>query len=308
MFRPVARLAVVAAVVVTSGAMSSVSAMASTVSAQANKGTVDLSVGTADAGETSVYTVHFRGPISDHGWSHTGTLTAVGSTWSWAGSMSNIPILSVSSDDGTVSGTCGTVSQAASVDEALIGDGPALDLDFGCVLSRSGSTPWEITLQSAVTQLTAGAPWTGSYVEGDTATTQVNTRSLTYGEVQLGDSSGEGYPQYGPLRFSGQIDIGGNLYRGDLVSGVSDPVASNDIPPLAVSGSSNGVTVSGTCAGTYDETSAQADVSSYEFSCTLAAGNAAPVTVSLNAVFTTGTGACSYRDCWGDSEGYFTSG
>lgn len=277
---------------------------------QTSNGTVDLSVGSADAGDTTVYTVHFRGPITDHGWSYNGTLTATGSTSRWTGSLDNLPFMSISSADGSISGTCAAASNAAEDESLVTSPSTALDMDFGCVLSRNGGTPWAITLHSVLTQGISGGPtWTGNYVEDDTATPQVNAPgSLTYGEVQMGDGSSDGYPEYGPLRFSGQIDIGGTLYRGDLVSGISDPIASSDVPPLAVSGSSNGLDVSGTCSGVHDESLAQADVDSYEFSCSLAVGAAGPVTVSLRSVFVTSTGACAFRDCWGDSEGYFVSG
>lgn len=284
-------------------------ASASLLPVQTSKGTVDLTVGSADNGTTSVYTVHFRGPITDHGWTHTGTLTAIGYSWPWTASMANMPILDASTGDGKVTGTCAGISQAAAVDETVSGDGPVLDVTFGCVLSRNGSTPWEVSLQSVISQAQSVGPWTGIYVEDDTATPQVNQGSLTYGDVQFGYESADGAQRLGPLRFSGQIDIGGALYRGDLASGLSDWVTSDDLPPVAVSGSSNGMTVSGTCSGIYDETSAQAGLPSYEFDCSLAVGPAAPVAVSLKSVFDGGTGgACSYRDCWGDEAGYFTAG
>ena len=277
---------------------------AASASGQFSQGSVQLTVGSADAGESSVYTVTFDGPISDHGWTHTGTLTAVGSTWSWTASMTTTPILSVSSDDGTVTGTCAGSSNSVDVLPTA-----ALDMTFGCVLSRSNSTPWQVTLRSTLQQDVNGAPtWSGDYAESDVATPSVNVDgALSYGDVQFGDVTGDGVLQYGPLRLSGQITIGGTQYRGDLVSGVSDPVTDGTVPPLAVSGSANGVDVSGTCTGAYDDVLAQAGVSSYEFTCTLAVGSAAPVQVPLKTVFVGGTGACSYRDCWGDSWGYFTA-
>lgn len=302
-WRRVAHLAVVFAVVTAAGGgLFAASASAVSTSGQLSKGMVDLSRVTGDDGESSVYTVHFRGPISDHGWAYNGQLTAVGATWSWTASLSSTPILSVTPDDGTVTGTC-----AGASDTADLVTTSAFDMTFGCVLSRSGSTPWQITLRAALSQdATDPALWTGDYVESET-TSQVNVPGdLTYGEAQLGNRSSVGYPSYGPLRLSGQISIGGTLYRGDLVSGTSDFIASNDIPPLSISGSGNGVTVSGTCSGTYDETLAQAGLSSYDFSCSLAVGGAPPAAVSFKTVFTSGTGTCSYRDCWGDSAGYFT--
>jgi hypothetical protein len=301
---------VVITAIAVSGAAWPASATASLLPVQTSKGTVNLTIGSTDSGDTTVYTVQFTGPITDHGWSHTGTLTAIGSTWRWTASMANLPFLSVSTGDGKISGTCAGASQAASVDETVAGDGPLLDVDFGCVLSRLGGTPWEITLHTLIKQgLAGGSTWTGTYVEDDVASPGADpSGSATFGQVQLGTYTSEGTPQYGPLRFSGQIDIGGTLYRGDLVSGVSDYVRSIDIPPLAVSGSSNGLDVSGTCSGLYDETVAQADVQSYEFTCSLAVGQAAPVTVSLKSVFDRGVGACAFRDCWGDSEGYYVGG
>lgn len=273
--------------------------------AQGSQGSVDLTV-TSDAdGVSSDYTVNFRGRITDHGWAHSGTLTGTGSTWLWTASMDSTPILSMSSEDGTVSGKC--VGSSETADDVTSG---ALPMTFGCVLSHAGGTPWQITLQSVLTQDTsAAATWTGSYLENDVATPQASLDgALSYGDVQIGNASSFGELQYGPLRFSGQIDIGGVLYTGDLVSGMSGYVASNDVPPLAVSGSSNGMDVTGTCSGAYDGTLGQAGVASYEFTCSLAVGTAAPVTVPLKTVLLTGTGGCSYRDCWGDSAGYFVAG
>jgi hypothetical protein len=302
-WRRVANLFVVVAIATASGG--TYAAAAATASVQVSQGAVDLTRSSGDNGESTVYTVNFHGWVTDHGWSHTGTLTGVGSTWAWAAGMGSTPILSMSSDDNTISGRCAGSSD--TIDEVATG---ALHMDFGCVLSRNGGTPWQITLESALIQdLNDAAIWTGRYDENDVATPQANLRgTLSYGGVQLGDASGLGYFQWGPLRFSGQINIGGTLYRGDLVSGMSDPTASNDVPPLAVSGSSNGLDVTGTCSGAFDQTVGQVADGFYEFTCNLAVGSAAPATVSLKTALVSGTGACSYRDCWGDHAGHFTAG
>src|SRR5436309_1569595 len=96
LWRRVANLCVIVAVVTVSGG--TYPAVASTVAAQASKGAVAVTV--SSDSYTSNYTVHFRGPITDHGWSYSGTLTGVGSTWAYAASMNNTPILSMTSDDG----------------------------------------------------------------------------------------------------------------------------------------------------------------------------------------------------------------
>ena len=302
--RLVATTSVVLVVVTGSGSAFASIGVGSSGSVSASKGTVDLTTSTADDGESRVYTVHFRGPVTDHGWSYSGTLTGTGSTFAWSASMDSTPVLSVTSDDGTVAGRC--VGGSGTADEVTAS---ALHMKFGCVLSRNGSTPWQIALDSVLTQDTnAGSTWTGSYLEKDTGLPRVTAgQSVSQGEVQLGDETGDGYLTYGPLRLSGQIDIGGILYSGDLVSGTSEPVQSSDIPPLAMSGSSNGMTVTGTCSGTYDsQVVGQTGVaSSYELDCSLAVGSAAPAAVTLKTVFVTGTGGCSYRDCWGDSSGYY---
>jgi len=319
-WRRVAHLFFIVAVVTVLGG--TYPAAASTASAQASKGSVDLTISTGCC--WSDYTVHFRGPISDHGWSYSGTLTGVGTTSVWTATMDETPILSMTSDDGTVSGNCagntvGTDEVAQAADIANVTEAPAvteiggevstaaIEMDFGCVLSRNGGTPWQISLHSTITQDTsAGATWTGSYAETDVATPQVNVKgALTYGDVQLGWFSPSGALQYGPLRFSGQIAIGATLYRGDLVSDLNNPVTAlpgGYVPPLAVSGSSNGVNVSGTCNAVYNAAAL------YDLVCTLAVDSAAPVTVSLQPTYVTSIRGQSYRDGWGDDAGYFVSG
>ena len=275
--------------------------------AAAQAGTVGLTLTTDSATLTRNAAVTFRGQVVGHGWTYVGTLAGTGKTWSYNSSLANLPILSMTSGDGTVAGTC--VGSSETADQTT---NAVIDMSFGCVLSRNGGTPWEVVLDSALQQLNASGyddgTWSGTYGQATAPTPLVNAgHTPTYGQIQLGDAESGGAIQYGPLRFSGQIAIGASLFRGDLVSGTSAWVQSSDIPPVAVSGSSDGQTVSGTCSGTPDDVLGQGS-SGDLFTCSLSVGSAAPVTVLLNSVYTGRFGGCSYRDCWGDSAGLFTAG
>lgn len=257
---------------------------------------VDSSTGNANTSVT------FAGDISGHGWRYTGTLTGSGETWAYDGWIGVIPTLSMTSADGSISGRCGAGSETAGEIPSVL-----VDLTFGCVLARNGGIPWEVHLVSEVKQRSVGDPWSGHYVQAEPAASQVELPGgQTYGEVQLGDQSSPGVFEDGPLRFSGQIQIGPQLYRGDLVSNISGPITEGGVPPLTVTGSSNGLEVTGTCSGDLSYPLDEV-VSAYDFTCSLSIGSDAPVVVSLVAVFTNSAGGCSFRDCWGDQAGYFTT-
>lgn len=271
----------------------------------ASAGTVTLVRGVDPATTDANFTVNFQGRISDHGWSYVGTLSGTGTTWGYSGGVTQPPYLSMTSADGSVSGWCAGDSETGG----LVAAG-TLDIEFRCVLSRDGGTPWETALDATTQQVasaTSQSSWSGRYVGASVTAPEVaadGSPSSTYGEVQLGSQENGDAIAYGPLRFSGQIAIGSTLYRGDLVSATSAFVASSVIPPLPVSGTSNGVTVTGTCTGTPNETASNV-APTYSFTCSLAAGTAPAVTVTLIGVFPVSANACSFRDCWSDEAGWF---
>ena len=266
------------------------------------RGTVTLTQSVDPSTGNANTSVTFVGDLSGHGWRYAGTLTGSGQTFGYDGWIGVIPTLSMTSADGSISGRCGASSETA-------GDVPSVlvDLTFGCVLARNGGIPWEVHLVSEVKQRSVADPWSGHYVQAEPAVSQVGLAAgQTYGEVQLGNQSYPGVFEYGPLRLSGQIQIGAQLFRGDLVSDISGPITEGGVPPLTVTGSSDGLKVTGTCGG---DVSYPLDevASAYDFTCSLSIGSDAPVAVRLVAVFTNSTGGCSFRDCWGDQAGYFTT-
>lgn len=280
--------------------------------ATANAGTVTLTRSLNLTTQNADFALTFQGRVTDHGWSYVGTLTGTGSTWGYGGEVSQPPYLAMTSGDGSVSGWCSGGSETGVLGADTLNMATP-DMEFQCVLARNGGTPWAIKLDAVAQQPAAiyQDTWSGRYVEADVTTQEAGADgNPTYGQVQLGSQTSDGAGiSYGPLRFSGQIALGSFIYQGDLVSGTSAYVQSSDIPPLSVSGTSRGVTVTGTCTGSPDPTISNVTPSYdfYDFSCSLAAGTAPTVTVALRGVFDTSAGACSFRDCWGDEEGWFTA-
>jgi hypothetical protein len=108
------------------------------------------------------------------------------------------------------------------------------------------------------------------------------------------------------LRLSGQIMIGSTRYRGDLVSDTGPYGFGVSIPDMTVSGSANGLTLSGDCSGVVDSVLSQVKWT-LDFTCQLSVNTATPVTVQLQTTYTGGGGRCNGRQCWSDYAGYFTN-
>lgn len=312
--RLVAAAIVVATVVTGSAALGAGPVSVSPSSVQVSKGSVTITRTSVSNGQELDYSVAFVGPLKVHGWSHNGRLSGT-STASYSEAFSGeIPNFSVASGDGRVTGQCGGAPNNP-VDDTT-GEGVS-DLAnrhgfvFDCVLADGGSTPWQVRIDALTQAKTSGAATTtfsGTYAVTDVETSLVGLDAdVTYGDAQLTEytDSGGGV-QWGPLRLSGQVVVGAARYRGDLVSAVGPYGYGPTIPDMTVSGSANGSTVSGDCAGVFDDVLSQA-VWTMDFTCNLSVNGGAPATVQLRTTFPTGGGRCVDRQCWTDYAGYFTN-
>ncbi|MDQ1696091.1 MAG: hypothetical protein QOJ03_1444, partial [Frankiaceae bacterium] len=254
-----------AAVAVCAGAAASNAAPVSVhpKSIQVSRGDVTITrTSVSDAQEVD-YTVSFVGPLKVHGWSHTGALTGTSSAVIWETFTDNIPNFDVATADRVVTGQCAGGPDNPVDDTTTVDLSDARDLlnrhgySFDCVLSHDGGTPWQVIIK-AQTQQSELSPdstrFSGTYSVTDAETSVVGLdENVTYGDAQLTEYTDDGGGvQWGPLRLSGQIMIGTTRYRGDLVTDTGPYVFGGSIPDMTVSGSANGLTVSGDCSGVID--------------------------------------------------------
>ena len=281
---------------------------------QVSNGTVTI-VRTIVSDQQYDYSVAFDGPLNVHGWSHTGRLAGTSQAFLWEVFDQTIPNFDVSTDDGRVTGQCGGGMGNTVDDTTGLGLGVTPNsYGFDCVLSLDGGTPWQINIDTS-TQETDGpstVTFSGTYnvVDTETASLVGLDEDVTYGDAQLTEYTDDGGGvQWGPLRLSGQLMIGSTRYEGDLVSDIGPYVYSSPMPPMNMSGSANGMTVSGSCANTPNGpvSSVIGQVEwTFDFNCQLAVNGGAPNTVHVRTVFNGGGGRCSGRQCWSDYKGYVT--
>lgn len=332
--RRVVMLGLTGLVLATSGAV--VQAAPISVSPQAvnvNEGTVTI-VRVADDDINFDYTVTFEGSIADHGWTFSGTMGGSSHQTDRLGVFPwFVPIFTVTSSDGSLSGTCGghQGDELEPVSEQLVDGVPAtpiLQERFDCELSRNGSTPWWIRIDSTLpNSSTVGnqTTFSGLYRALDVEPSLVEgDKTGTHGSYQLVQPSyfNVDTQMFGPLRLFGQIVIGSQIYRGELVTTEVLPDDTSDccvnMPPLNIEGTGEGGYVTGTCAGVPDIgtnkwTGVVEYIPGWTFTCHLALNSAAPVEVTLRALETDSDSRGEMKDYYEgdgftDTAGTFTAG
>lgn len=311
--RLIPAIAVATVVVSTSAAMGGAPVSVNPSARQVSTGSVTI-VRTIISDQEFDYSVAFDGPLNVHGWSHTGRLSGTSGAYLWEAFDQTIPNFDVSTDDGRVTGQCGGALRNTLDDATTLGTGlTPSHYEFDCVLSQDGGTPWQITIRTDTQESDTPSTVTfaGTYKVVDTASSYVGIdEDVTYGDAQLTEYTDDGGGvQWGPLRFSGQLMIGSTRYEGDLVSDVGPYVYAMPMPPMNMTGSANGLTVSGSCANTPDgpvTTVIGHAEWAFDFNCQLSINGGSPNTVLWRTTFTGGGGRCSGRQCWSDYKGYVT--
>jgi hypothetical protein len=269
------------------------------------------------------YDITLTGSFAVHDWTYSGRLRGESQSATFNASLGEIEPFTLDSDDGTVHGDCGgsrTEDEVTAVNPTATNAG---DFTFDCVFTRNGGTPWQIVLRAqtvlsgaSTSNLIVTESYTGVFdaSEVDSAFTDDGTQQ-TYGDVQFAES----WDRYdgdrcGPLRLSGRLQIGSVAYTGDLVSEVTDFFFAASCPPLTITGSSNGVDVTGTCQpvpearDVVESNTGLFTREVWDISCHLATNGGEQVAVPLRATFTSmanrGNG---WTYGWSDLSGYYTA-